>query len=96
MNEEDIRRFRWLVAELFFLYEGQYEFYLKGHISEKSWQPKMAALRGILQNPIAAEWWAMRQAPLSGEFREYLESIRDSTDATWTYQVIGSSTSETA
>jgi hypothetical protein len=94
MSEEDNRRFRWLVAELFFLYEGHYEFYAKGHVSEKSWQPKMAALLGILQNPIAADWWDKRQAPLTEEFREYLESLRGSTDASWTHQAIGSAPSE--
>ena len=94
MSEEDIRRFRWLIAELFFLYEGYYEFYAKGHLSEKSWQPKIASLLGLLQNPIVADWWDKRHSPLTGEFRAYIESMRNSTDASWTHQAIGSAQPE--
>jgi len=66
----------------FFLYEGQYEFYAKGQLSEKSWQPKLTSLLSPIWSPVLAEWWALQQAPLSGEFREYLDSLHDSTDAT--------------
>jgi hypothetical protein len=94
LDPEDIRRFRWLVAEWFFIYDGQYDFYTKGHISEESWKPKIDACVGLLRNPILADWWEKRQAPLSGEFREYIESIRDSPDHSWEHQVVGSLSKE--
>lgn len=53
---EDIRRFRWLVAEWFLIFDGQYDFHVKGHISEESWKPKIDACIGLLENSIIAEW----------------------------------------
>jgi len=94
LGPEDIRRFRWLVAEWFLIYDGQYDFYRKGHLSEGSWRPKIDSCIGLLENPIVAGWWEKRQAPLSREFREYIESIRDSTDHSWEHQVIGSLSKE--
>jgi hypothetical protein len=77
-----------------FIYDGQYDFYMKGHITEESWKPKIDACVGLLENPITADWWEKRQAPLSGEFREYVESIRGSTDHSWDHHVIGSLSKE--
>jgi hypothetical protein len=94
LDPEDIRRLLWLVAEWFLIFDGQYDFYMKGHISEGSWTPTIDACIGLLENPIVADWWEKRQAPLSGEFREYVESIRDSTDRSWDHQVIGSLSKE--
>ena len=47
LSPEDIRRFRWLVAEWFFIFDGQYDFYKKGLISEESWKPKIDACLGL-------------------------------------------------
>jgi hypothetical protein len=47
MSPEDSRRFLWLIAEAFFIYDGQYQFYRKGHLSEDSWQPKIDSLMGL-------------------------------------------------
>ena len=94
LSPEDIRRFRWLVAEWFLIFDGQYDFYRKGHISEESWRTKIDSCLGLLANPIIAGWWENRQAPLSGEFRAYIESIRDSTDRSWEHQAIASSSKE--
>jgi hypothetical protein len=94
LTPEDIRRFRWLAAEWFLIYDGQYDFYMKNHISEESWKPKIDACIGLLENPIIADWWEKRQAPLSGDFREYVESIRGLTDRSWDHQVIGSLSKE--
>jgi hypothetical protein len=88
LTPEDIRRFRWLVAEWFFIYDGQYDFYKKGHISEEAWKTKIDSCIGLLANPIIADWWEKKQAPFSGEFRRYIESIRGSTDPSWGHQVI--------
>lgn len=94
LRPEDVRRFRWFIAEWFVIFDGQYDFYRKGLISEESWKPKIAACLGLLENPIIADWWEKRQAPLSGEFREYIESIRDSPDRSWDHQAIGSLSEE--
>jgi hypothetical protein len=89
LSPDDIRRFRWFIAEWFVIFDGQYDFYKKGLISEESWKPKIATCLGLLENPIVADWWEKRQAPLGGEFRAYVESIRDSHDGSWDHQSIG-------
>jgi len=94
LEPEDIRRFRWLVAEWFLIYDGQYDFYKKGHISEEAWKTKIGSCIGLLENPIIAEWWEKRQAPLSGEFRKYIESIRGSNDRSWEHQMISATSKE--
>lgn len=76
------------------IFDGQYDFYKKGLISEESWKPKIAACLGLLENPIIADWWEKRQAPLGGEFRQYIEAIRDSPDRSWDHQAIGSLSEE--
>ena len=37
LTPEEKSRFMWLVAELFMIYEGHYQLYLRGHLSEMSW-----------------------------------------------------------
>jgi hypothetical protein len=64
MNADDVARLRWLCAEIFVVYEGQYEFYKKGYIAEETWKPKMDSLRGCLKNPVISEWWDLRMCPL--------------------------------
>ena len=89
MSEEDVRRFLWLLSTWFMIHDGQYEFYVKGHLSEKSWQSKVETIVGVLKNPIVAEWWENRHAPLTREFREYVDSIRDSVDPDWQHRMAG-------
>ena len=90
LSPDDVRRFRWFIAEWFVLFDGQYDFYRKGLISDESWKPKMATCLGLLKNPIVADWWEKRQAPLSEEFRAYVEAIRDTHDRSWDHQSIAS------
>ena len=87
MNEEDVRRFLWLLSTWFLIHEGQCQFYVKGHLSEKSWRAKVTTIAGILKNSIVAEWWDDRHAPLTREFREYVDSIRDSVEPDWEHRI---------
>lgn len=90
MSPEDKARFVWLVAEAFLIYETQYEFYRKGRISEEAWQPKIRSILGLLENPVVEKWWEARMTPLGGEFRRYLESLRDSQAPSWTHRPVAS------
>lgn len=90
MSPEDKARFVWLVTEAFLIYETQYEFYRKGHISEEAWQPKIGSALGLLENPIVAAWWEAKMTPFGGEFRRYVESLRDSQAPSWTHRPVAS------
>lgn len=86
LSVDDKAQFRWVVAELFMIYEGQYQLYRPGHISEAAWKSKADMIRGLLENPVVAEWWSMRMAPFSQDFRDYIEGLPPS--AGWKHQPI--------
>ena len=88
MNSEDVARLRWLSAECFLIYEGQYEFYKKGYIADEAWQPKMDTVRGMLKNPVISEWWEMRMSPFGDSFFEYVQSLR-SQSGSWVLPYVG-------
>ena len=94
MGAEDGARFTWLVAEVFHLYEGHFEFYRKGHLSEKSWQPKIQTLLGLLQNPLVAHWWNQKRSPIGGDFREYIDSIQQNGTIDWEHKAVGNVTND--
>lgn len=87
MSDEDIRRYRWLIAELFLIYEGWFQLYLRSGISDSSWNTKMDALKVLLDHPVISEWWESRMTPLSDEFRDHLNHLR-TTDSSWSHQRI--------
>lgn len=94
MNSKDIARLRWLSAEVFLMYEGQYEFYKKGYIKDEAWLPKMDTLRGMLKNPVILEWWELRMAPFGDSFYEYIQSLR-SQSGSWVHHNVGSNVGNT-
>ena len=63
LTPEEISRFRWVVGELFLIYEGHYQLYRTGHIAEISWKGKDQVMQGLLENPLVAEWWNRRMTP---------------------------------
>lgn len=87
MNSEDIRRYRWFIAELFLIYEACFQLYQKKDISNDSWNSKMDALKVLLGHPLILEWWESRMTPMSNEFRDHLDALR-TTDSSWTHQII--------
>lgn len=92
LTPEEISRFRWVVGELFLIYEGHYQLYRTGHIAEISWKGKDQVMQGLLENPLVAEWWNRRMTPFSDEFYEYIERLRSSPGSSWTHQRVGSQT----
>ncbi|MFT4562628.1 MAG: hypothetical protein ACI9BW_002374 [Gammaproteobacteria bacterium] len=88
LTDEEIRRFLWFVAQLFLIYEGQYNLYKRGHLDESVWTAKVASLFGLLKNPIVANWWGSRIAPYSPEFVEYIENRRKLFDGEWSHQSV--------
>ena len=88
MSSNDVARLRWLSAEIFLIYEGQYQLFKKGHITAESWQPKMDSLRGVLKNPVIQEWWEMRMGPFGDEYFDYIQSLRSQTGS-WVHQTVG-------
>jgi hypothetical protein len=90
LSLDDRRRFVWLAAEIFLMYEGHYASYQRGYISEDAWHAKMSALQGLLENPLVEEWWRVRMGPVSDSFYEYIESLRSrQLGTTWSHQSIG-------
>ena len=86
LTREETARFRWVVGELFLIYEGHYQLYRTGHITESSWKGKDRVMQGFLQNPVIAEWWAKRMTPFSDEFYDHIEESRTSFDGSWVHQ----------
>jgi len=86
LSSDDIRQYRWAISELFTIYEGHYHVYKRGFIAEEAWQSKANLMRGMLANPIVAEWWASGLAPFSVEFVRYIESMQSPEG--WTYQAV--------
>jgi len=89
LSPDDKRRFLWLIAELFVIYEGHYHTYQKGYISEDAWHTRMDVLKALLTNPVVAEWWDLRMGSLSAGFYNYLDSLRSEPLGTWSHQNIG-------
>lgn len=89
LTDEEIRQFRWTVAEVFLVFESQYFAYKGGVLSLESWHVKRGTLLGFLENPILAEWWARRMTPFSEEFRQEIEAHRDKDAITWNHEEVG-------
>ena len=75
------------MAEIFFLYEGQYEMYRQGQIAKEMWIPKRNLLLGYLKNPVVESWWTSRLPTFSKPFSDYMEGLRlGSEDISFTYE----------
>ena len=85
LTDDEIRQFLWFAMELLLLYEAQYHLYLKGHITEESWHAKASLFVGLIKNPIVKKWWTAGLAPLSPEFRKYVNERLEREDLDWEY-----------
>jgi hypothetical protein len=88
LEPDEVRRFRWLVAELFLVFESGYFAYRGGLLSERSWDAKRDTMLALLQNPILVEWWESRFTPFSEEFREHMDAARGESDASWVHRSV--------
>jgi hypothetical protein len=68
----------WLIAELFFMFEGFFRQYRRGLISKATWEPLEMTLVSALQTAHGNAWWESGVAQLSGEFRDYINKVRKS------------------
>ena len=71
----------WYVAQLFELYEGQFNLFAEGQIPERSWMPKARFLARILTLPLVEIWWRSRLAPFGDEFISHIDTVRTSIPA---------------
>ena len=87
LTPEESFRFLTYIAEIFFLYEGQYEMYRQDQIAEEIWIPKRDVLLGYLKNPIVESWWVSRLPTFTKPFSDYMEGLRlGSGDISFTYE----------
>lgn len=78
LTDDEKRVYLWYVAELFFLYEGQFHLFDGGHIDEASWGPKADFMIVLLKNDFVSNWWKSRMAPFSNKFFDYIDARRES------------------
>jgi len=91
LTNSEIRIFLWFAMELLLLYEGQYNLYLKGHITEETWHAKASLFLGLIKNPIVRQWWNTDLPPVSPQFRRYVDEHIDQTDLSWEYASVAKS-----
>lgn len=88
LDAEEVRLFRWIVADLFLVFESSYYAYRGGLLSEPSWAIKRDTVLGLLQNPIIQDQWDRRQTPFSEEYRQEIEAHRGRSDLMWKHQLV--------
>ena len=81
LTDDEKRVYLWYVAQLFELYEGQFNLFAEGQVPERSWMPKARFLARILTLPLVDVWWRSRLAPLSAGFVEHIDTVRPSIPA---------------
>jgi hypothetical protein len=80
LSQEEISRFRWLIGELFFIYEAQYRRYLRGLLTEEIWQRQVDVVIGFIEVDVITDFW--RIYPIAPDFLQYLESQLDTERST--------------
>ena len=90
LSKDEVRRFIFVIAELFLIFEGQYKLFQKGYISSDSWQSKTDMMLGFLRNSLVEQWWNKRMTPFSSEFIEYIESLDRQKGEGWFPHIVAS------
>jgi hypothetical protein len=89
LQTEEVNRFLIYMAEIFIIYEGQYQMYRQKQITDDMWVPKRDILLGYLKNPLVETWWVKRVSPFSESFFGYIEKLRlESGELSFAYQSI--------
>jgi hypothetical protein len=87
LEPEEASRFLLYMAQMFFIYEGQYQMYRQKQITDDMWIPKRDILLGYLKSPLVETWWVNRISPFSESFFGYIEKLRvESGKVTFAYQ----------
>ena len=89
LEPEEASRFLFYIAEIFLIYEGQYQMYRQKHIANDMWIPKRDILLGFMKNPLIETWWVNRVSSFSESFYNYIETLRvNSEDISFVHQSI--------
>ena len=88
LSDEDVRRLRWFIAEIFCVYDGAYHLFKRGQISEASWRVKISSIKAMIGNPVLKEWWDGRMTPLSTEFVDYVNEYSPTASDEYKYQPV--------
>lgn len=76
LNDAERVQYVWLIAELFFMFEGFFRQYRRGLISKATWEPMEMSLVAALETIQGRAWWESGVGPLSGEFRDHIDEAR--------------------
>jgi hypothetical protein len=87
---DEVRQFRWIVADMFLVFEAQYYAFKGGILSEPSWLIKRDTVLAFLENPIIQEQWDNHMTPYSEEFRAEIDTYRGRPVA-FVHQAVGRS-----
>ncbi|RLA47944.1 MAG: hypothetical protein DRR06_01035 [Gammaproteobacteria bacterium] len=74
LEPEEQARFVVYIAEMFFIYEAQFQMYSQNHLSEEMWAPKRNILLGYLKNSLVETWWIKRSLTFSEPFVAHIEN----------------------
>jgi hypothetical protein len=76
MTDAELARYRWVIAELLYLYEGVYRQYKRGLVSNDTLEQLVSTAVGFLQTESLVTWWESRTSALSDEFVAYIDKRR--------------------
>ena len=86
LSDQERRQFIWYVAALFYRLAGFHKQWLRGQLSDDSWQPSEYLIREFLNHESVDRWWRSGFFLGSDDFKQYVESVRASiSPAEWQY-----------
>ena len=89
LSPDEVRLFRWIVAEMYLVFEASYFAFKGGFLSEPSWSMKRDMIVAFLENnPIIRDQWDRRMTPFSEEFRREIDEHTGSPISSWVHQSV--------
>lgn len=74
--------FTWHVSAIMHMFEGVWEQFQKGLVSDRIWKEYERSGSAILRTPLMKAWWEKRIAAFSEEFYDYFDSVLEK-EAGW-------------
>lgn len=90
LSPDEVRVFRWIVAEMLLVFEAQHCAFKGGPLTEPSWSIKRDMILALLENPIIQDQWDRRMTPFSEEFRSEIDAHRWRSNGSWVHQSVRS------
>ncbi len=81
MTDVQRLRFRFLLAALFYRFEGLYRQRLRGLLPEDSWEAWAHVIRNLMASDEATRWWRSDLHPFSASFRAVVDEILEGASA---------------